>query len=206
VFNGNLAMVASAVPSAQRRFWCVYAVVTKPTGLPLELSAAVCRDCAGDDVDPELHTDVVTIPSATPATTSNSCSCYCLAAWVGPLPSPDVPDPGQPTVSGYFTQTETTVGSEKWNATVTKKDYNCPAHTTPIPSTLSNVVLTHNRYTITRRRSLGVTWWAIFPVLTWGPWSPLVRTPGPILADADALASAAPPLVPWCPNVGFPCP
>jgi hypothetical protein len=212
--TAELPPVTSAVPSALRRFWCLYAVVAKATGL--EASPLVCKGCGNVEVDPEPHSDVVTTPSPTPATAPNRCSCYCFVGWITATAATDVPDPGQPTYSGWLTQVETTIGSVKQSANVNRKDYNCPKTTgiaAPIPAVALTPLLTHHRYTDTRTRSritLWVKWgwlpWLALPWGAWSAWSAKTRVNGPVLSDREALATATPPLLPWCPDVGVPCP
>lgn len=212
--TAQLAPVTSAVPSGQRSYWCLYAVVTKATGR--EASPLVCKGCGNVDVDPELHSDVVTTPSPTPATVANQCSCYCFVGWVPATAAPDVPDPGQPTYSWGPTQVETTLGSVKQRAHVNRKDYNCPMTagiTAPIPAIALTPLLTHHRYTDTRTRSritLWVKWgwlpWLPLPWGIWSAWSAMTRVNGAVLSGPEALATATPPLLPSCPDVGVPCP
>ena len=158
------------------------------------------------------------------------CICYCLTSWIAPINpvNPDVPDPGQPTVTGWTNQTETEeAGWEFWTANVNQKTYVC--ETRGVVSIAALVLnLGHNRYTITRTRSLRIAlvpktsgpwtitigpWTITIPAVTilvptpfWTPWTAPARVPGPVVSAQAALATSSPPSLPVCTDVGVACP
>jgi|HubBroStandDraft_4_1064222.scaffolds.fasta_scaffold60963_2 hypothetical protein len=170
--------------------------------------------------------DIAPIGEHTPAAAKPQlCSCTCLVNWVAPLLAPDVDDPGMPvsTVAAGppIVETETTTGTTYWTAKVNIKTYVCK--TPKVIKTVADTPnLAHNKYTITRKRTLGpivitvlgFTLASIGPYLlpggivigTWGPWSLPATVAGGAFPAAQALASAVPPLTPDCTTVGVACP
>jgi len=130
------------------------------------------------------------------------CTCYCLAAWAGPIAAPYVPVLPTTVTTRWFAlppiQTETEIGDEFWNATVNVKTYICANNqvTAVVPTAYG---LVHNTYSRSRTRTLGLFGWG-----AWTAWTPFANTGNK--TNAQALATSAPPATPECTTVPIACP
>ena len=138
-----------------------------------------------------------------------TCTCYCIAGYLAPIPNPDVSSAGYPKLFSDnfgFRNIEVDFGEEMWNANVNQKDYDCETKVVSAV-TPSAMVLPRNLYIRVSQQNGGfVTGWfgpIPYPKWTWGPWTLVIRFPI-FRPDRDVLAAVG--LSPWCPDDGVSCP
>ena len=127
-----------------------------------------------------------------------SCKCYCLVNWIGPIAAPYIPSGPTTVVTSWFVfQTDIETGDEYWSANVNEKSYVCD--TQQVLGVNPQVLqMLHNTYQMTRTRYWFFGWSA------WTPWGAAVNTGN--LTNAQALGTSSPPALPECTAVGIACP